>query len=347
MEDDDPARLSIVLDAIAETRRDDVVGKVTFVANIPRLDRAAARWAQLAQHQGAISTLHTDALLNGIQAAQTAYDLLSGEQAPEPSEVASWELKLYIGLSRLVESIDELYAKSLDMYARDRSWSVYRIRVATELAATEQSSRAVDTLFPALYEVKRLTEERTADVSELGHLRDAAAKAAEDARQSADKAALAAGQAGAARLSAAMSEYGTKQLGLAHRYRVTTIVMLSVIVGSAVLLLIPQFTDTEIHWGQVTYKIAVLLALSALTTYIGRQASRHQRLGDWAASLDAQLRSFPSFVDQVKDEKAVAELYANFSRRMLSAPPEGGTSKSSSSDTQLVEIFLNFLRTTR
>jgi len=163
---------------------------------------------------------------------------------------------------------------------------------------------------------------------------DAARAAASDATTAAENANTSAGIAADADLSVHFGEYAEGQLKTARNFRVATICVIALAIIAAAV--IPHLPDEETV--DYIYRGAQVLALAGLSGYLGRQAGQHRRIGNWARAMQVQLKSFAAFIAPIENEKTLAAVYDEFSRRVLGAMPEKAETKNDPSSAQLMEI---------
>ncbi|TGY35033.1 hypothetical protein E5344_12165 [Microbacterium laevaniformans] len=158
-----------------------------------------------------------------------------------------------------------------------------------------------------------------------------------EAQAAAGKAQVAAGIAGGASLSDHFRDYAKSERRAAEVFRGLSIAAILATILAALAVEHPAAGD----WVGFTYRVAILAGVGALSAYFARQASHHRRAYNWAKGLEVQLKSFPAFIDPA-DSEVKADIYRDFARRVLGAPPE--SSKEGGEDSlptaQLIEALI-------
>lgn len=149
------------------------------------------------------------------------------------------------------------------------------------------------------------------------------------AEQSASNAAEAAGVSGQSSLAEHFAAYAKSELKAANGFRWATLVALALAAGVA--LAVPY---SSLELASATRHALQVIALGGLGTFLGTQAGSHRRIGNWAKSIEVQLKSFKAFVDPIADEDAVGRLYEVLGARVLGSPP--GASRSSAGEQQFL-----------
>lgn len=161
---------------------------------------------------------------------------------------------------------------------------------------------------------------------------ETATEAADQATGAANTARRAAGEAGEAELGQFYGAFGQSQIEASKLYRFLTIASagLAAVVASIFFFI---YENDQFEVQGVVYRAAVLVGIAGLSTYFGRLAGQHRRLGNWALTIEVQLKSFEAFLAPMTEPAARDALYADFCRRALGAPPEGN-----SSDAPVIDV---------
>ncbi|WP_152607169.1 hypothetical protein [Clavibacter michiganensis] len=171
-----------------------------------------------------------------------------------------------------------------------------------------------------------------------------ASESVTDAQESAQAAAIAAGSAGGDSLSTHFDKYAKGEQIASNLYRGGTIIAIASTPALAIAL--PHSDTGDVV--ELIYRVLLVGGVGTLAAYLGRQAGQHRRTFQWARSLSVQLKSFPAFAKSAPDEETRSLMYGDFSKRILSAPPERSGDKSDPQmmQTQLIELVTLALKRT-
>lgn len=170
--------------------------------------------------------------------------------------------------------------------------------------------------------------QRISALSDTRAIRAAADAALTTATDAAERAQDAAGTAGEASLAGHFSAYAKSERRASEWFRGLSIA--GILAAIVMALLVPHADAND--WTGLVYRIAILAGVGALSAYFARQAGHHRRNYNWAKGLEVQLMSFSAFISPAPDE-VLGDIYREFARRVLGAPPEG--LKSSGADESL------------
>jgi len=180
------------------------------------------------------------------------------------------------------------------------------------------------------------TDNQTAAaVQEALVFRARAEQSAVAAEQAASAAQTSAGITADARLGEYFEKYAASELRTSMWFRLSTIASLAGTVAFAILL--PHSNTSDI--SSIVYRAAAVLGVAAFAAYLGRQAGQHRKNGNWARSLEVQLKSFDAFIAPVAESSSRHEIYELFARRVLGAPPENRTNEQKGVDPQIVDLL--------
>lgn len=124
-------------------------------------------------------------------------------------------------------------------------------------------------------------------------------------------------------------ELRNEEARTASRFRVATIVGISVAVAFAVFWLFAPWskfdgaTPDVQRWLSFASHLAIVTGIGALTAYLGRQSGQHRRTANWAQSVAVQLQSFPALASSATEDTRDTLLTA-LANRVLAPPPEKG-----------------------
>lgn len=130
---------------------------------------------------------------------------------------------------------------------------------------------------------------------------------------------LAAGQVGEHAMVTHYSAYAKHHLRVSNVYRCTAAVLMGVIALYA-WRSEDSFTSV-IDWTRLAVHAAVAFSLAAVAVYASRLAGAHRRQGDWAGSLEVQLRTLEAYLATLDPDEA-RQARADFARRVLGPPPQ-------------------------
>jgi hypothetical protein len=149
-----------------------------------------------------------------------------------------------------------------------------------------------------------------------------------------------AGNAGAADLSIHFGEYADRELRLSFWFRAATFVGLGSSVGAAYLIHL-AITDASI--SSLIYRVTLTVGIAGLAAYFARLGGQHRRLGNWARSVQVQLKSLAAFTATITDDGVRNQVQQEFARRVLGAPPERAAGGNDQVSIPVAEIltFLN------
>lgn len=144
----------------------------------------------------------------------------------------------------------------------------------------------------------------------------------------------ASGEQGQRDLAMYFNQYAEKELSLATWFRWASMVLIGCAVGIAGWGLFVSEDD-----GHIVKRALTAAAVAGFAAYLARQSGQHRRIYNWVKGLSVQLQSLTMFMDAVPDEVR-ADVYRDFSRRALGAPPDSrrGESDDSLSASQLLDI---------
>lgn len=175
-------------------------------------------------------------------------------------------------------------------------------------------------------------------------------KAASDAESIAQTARDAAGVTGDLTLSKYFSELGVEQRVSANWFRGFAIALIVIAVLLAIVThpgfaagewIVPKVKN---EWVALTYRLALLVGIGTLATYLARQAGHHRRIADWAEALSVQLKTLEAFVAPLEPEDR-ADIYRVFASRVLGASPGTGSHQDESlSISQASDLLITLLR---
>jgi hypothetical protein len=157
-----------------------------------------------------------------------------------------------------------------------------------------------------------------------------ASESVTEAQESAQAAKTAAGTAGGDSLSTHFDKYARGEQIASNLYRAFTIITIA---GTpAIAIALPHENAGDIV--ELIYRVLLIGGVGTLAAYLGRQAAQHRRTFLWARSLSVQLKSFPAFAKSAPNEETRILMYGDFTKRILSAPPERPSDQSDSQVTQ-------------
>jgi len=165
--------------------------------------------------------------------------------------------------------------------------------------------------------------------------------AARDANASVLRAEKAATKSATGALEQSFATTAENNNTIAWFFRIGTLVILGVIIvlASAYVFEHKPSDEGEVDWYAITYRIAILSAFGVLAGYLGRQAGNYTRLATWAHSIQIQLKAFPGFVNEIKDEESRQTMFALFGKRVLESPPDGKSSGDDGPTNLIQPIF--------
>jgi hypothetical protein len=126
------------------------------------------------------------------------------------------------------------------------------------------------------------------------------------------------GAQGGRDLSRHFARFSIRELIQAEVFRFLSILL----IGGAIFLAWQSAYDGTPPDLTTFKKLALLIAIGALAAYFARQAGGHRRAANWARTLKVQLESFGLLIEPLPDE-IKHDIYRDFARRVLGAPPEG------------------------
>lgn len=231
------------------------------------------------------------------------------------------------------------------------SFSAARDEAHVPSSAEWEWTQAIRRIFKRIRsaEIRILTgDELQRSVAELDALLDESKAASVRASRAAADAARSAGEQGTSELQSAFEKYAFEERRTAGRFRIATVVILSIVVLAAVALVVygyvsPRQESGNFAWSETIYHVAFLSALSALSAYLARQATHHRQAAVWAEGITVQLRSFLAFVSPIDDAESKARVYEAFARRVLGSPPDSGKTDDDSSAQQLLAAVTEIL----
>jgi hypothetical protein len=183
-----------------------------------------------------------------------------------------------------------------------------------------------------------------AAVEEALVFRSKAQRSAEAAEEAAMAARASAGITADARLGEYFETYAKSELRTSAWFRGFTIGALA---GTVILALtLPHGSAADL--STVIYRAVGVVGAAGFAAYLGRQAGQHRKNGNWARSLEIQLKSFDAFIAPVNDSSSRAIIYQQFATRVLGPPPASSSSgaprDAGNVDTRLVEALTALAR---
>lgn len=166
---------------------------------------------------------------------------------------------------------------------------------------------------------QKMSEGEATVLDLLQRVRDHAAEVSRVAEATAS----AASTVGAVHLSGHFKTFADTEQQASTRYRLATIgtIIATFLFGLSSPIFegaMPSRTEPS----GVIYHLALVAALGALATYLGRQSGIHRRNATWARALAVQLDTFPAFVARIDNPQTSSEVHADFARRVMGPPPE-------------------------
>ncbi|WP_448003350.1 hypothetical protein [Agromyces bauzanensis] len=210
-----------------------------------------------------------------------------------------------------------------------------RLNYAAKGASPEDVLKGDTSIF-GFMERLSAEDDRLAMLEDDERFRSHAAVLVEDAERTASKLQEAAGIAGDAQLALHFASYARREWWSANAFRALTILAIIAALVLAAMLPKPHAGD----WVTFSYRLAQLVGVAALATYLGRQAAQHRRVFNWARSMQVQLQSFPAFIEPVTDGETRSGIYDAFARRVLGPPPErSGKNDEAYPNQQVIELL--------
>lgn len=77
----------------------------------------------------------------------------------------------------------------------------------------------------------------------------------------------------------------------------------------------------SIYWSALGLRFVALAILGGIAVYLSKLASSHRRNGDWAKAMSVQLQTFSRFLEPLKNDEAIRNIYEEFARRVFGPPP--------------------------
>lgn len=153
-----------------------------------------------------------------------------------------------------------------------------------------------------------------------------ATDAVKKTKESAGKAAQAAGQTGTSGMSLAYQKLAGEELKAANGFRWATIGMSAAAAALATLFIFGPILGMISDFGTNDYphlfqRIVFLAGILGLAGYFARQAHHHRAMANWARSVDVQLQTFEAFLDPVSNEDVRNELRQAFAVRVFGDHP--------------------------
>ena len=175
----------------------------------------------------------------------------------------------------------------------------------------------------------------TASMEDASRFAVEAEQSALDAESAARTARSAAGLVGEANLSLHFEQYAAREMRTANWFRASAVLTIVATIVIAIALPHPNPDDVS----AVIYRLAQLLGVAGLATYLGRQAGQHRRVGNWAESLHVQLKSFTAFIEPLIEGPIRDEIHGVFARRLLGDIPERPQKSGNSTDAHVLELL--------
>jgi hypothetical protein len=253
--------------------------------------------------------------------AQTWGQLRLASMEESPTTLSAW---IQTGATKTLSAVRSFVAKS----------GLHKDTLSDEEASACKS--AIKELAALLRDLRAANDLRTYRQN-LNSVVKEATESASTAKKSALVAQTAAGTSGGDSLSTHFDGLASGERWAANTFRV--LALLAIGATPALAFYLPHPAANSIP--ELIYRILLIGGVGALAAYLGRQASQHRRTFNWARSLSVQLKSFPAFAEAAPDEMTKAAMFAEFSTRVLSAPPEKpqSTKEVNASQEQLQEIL--------
>jgi hypothetical protein len=147
----------------------------------------------------------------------------------------------------------------------------------------------------------------------------------------------------------AFDKHARSQLISANVYRALSILAILVAVTVAVLWALPPRFDPSAgadRWVDLVAHLSVVIGVGTLAAYLGRQASNHRQMYNWARSIALQMTAIPLLAESLQPNER-SEIINLLARRALSAPPEkNGDSDSEITTDRLLDLITAALKKT-
>ena len=127
-----------------------------------------------------------------------------------------------------------------------------------------------------------------------------ATKARDQTREILQDTRQAAGEVGALSLGIHFQEYATRESRIADRLRAAALLVVAVLTLATAVFLFGGAPTTV--GMQELVRLSIAVPLIALAGYLGREASRHRRIANWARQREVQLKTLDAFVAPMSDE---------------------------------------------
>lgn len=126
----------------------------------------------------------------------------------------------------------------------------------------------------------------------------------------------AAGEVGALSLGTHFERYASRESQTADRLRIASLLIVGITtIATAMYLLGFGTASADVAWQELV-RISLAIPLVALAGYLGREASRHRRIANWARQREVQLKTLEAYIAPMP-EKDRQRLRADLGRRVF------------------------------